>query len=113
MSATPKRSVLRCLRADRVWTPVTDAPPLSMAASAGYGVTESQAGEGAHHRVEGTLAAAVGLTPNIAASLGFNGRYDIHPRISAIAARSVTPQLGLVGGVHAADRASASAPHCS
>jgi hypothetical protein len=87
--------------ADRVWTPVTDAPPLSVAASAGYGVTESQAGEGAHHRVEGTLAAAVGLTPNIAASLGFEGRYDIHPDGDSGAVG--TPQLGLVGGVHAAD----------
>jgi hypothetical protein len=86
---------------DRVWSPVTDATPIAVAASGGYGITESQAGEGAHHRAEGTLAAAAGVTPNIALSLAFDGRYDRHPGGDSSAVG--TPQLGLVAGAHAND----------
>jgi hypothetical protein len=87
--------------ADRVWMPVTEAAPISVAASGGYGVTESQEGEGAHHRVEGSLAAAAGLTPNIAVSLAFDGHYDMHPGGDTSAVG--TPQLGVVAGMHATE----------
>jgi hypothetical protein len=87
--------------ADRVWLPVTEAAPVSVAASGGYGVIESQAGEGAHHRVEGSLAAAAGVTPNVAISLGFDGRHDIHPDGDSDAVG--TPQLGVLAGVRVSE----------
>jgi hypothetical protein len=49
------------------------------AASGGYGVTESQVHEGAHHRIEGVLAAAVAPLPELGVSLALDGRYDRHP----------------------------------
>jgi hypothetical protein len=82
--------------ADRVLVPTTHAAPLSLAASGGYAITESQAGEGAHQRVNGTLAAAFGLAPNLAFSIGIDGRYDRHPGGDDGAVG--TPQLGLVAG---------------
>jgi hypothetical protein len=85
--------------ADRVLVPVTTAPPLAVAASAGYGVTESLAGEGAHHRAVGSLAAGVGFSSHLALSLAFDGRYDRHPEGDSGAVG--TPQLNLVGGVDA------------
>lgn len=51
----------------------------SAAASGSYGVTESQSGEGAHHRFEGVVAAAVAPLPQLAVSLALDGRYDRHP----------------------------------
>jgi hypothetical protein len=83
--------------ADRVLTPVTDAAPLAVATTAGYGVIESQAGEGAHHRLAGSLAAALGFGHHLALSLAFDGRYDRHPAGDTSAVG--TPQLTLVGGV--------------
>jgi hypothetical protein len=78
---------------------VTTAPPLAVAASAGYGVTESLAGEGAHHRGVGSLAAGVGFSSHLALSLAFDGRYDRHPGGDTGAVG--TPQLSLVGGLEA------------
>ena len=83
--------------ADRVLVPVTDAAPLAAAATAGYGLTESQAMEGAHHRVLGSVSAALGIGHNLAASLAIDGRYDRHPGGDSNAVG--TPQLGVVGGI--------------
>ncbi|HEY2733023.1 MAG TPA: carboxypeptidase-like regulatory domain-containing protein, partial [Polyangiales bacterium] len=47
-------------------------------------------------------AAAAGVTPNIALSLSFDGRYDRHPGGDSSAVG--TPQLGLVAGARASDR---------
>jgi hypothetical protein len=56
------------------------APHLSAALGAGYGLTEAQAREsGSHHRVSGTVAAAVQPLRFFAAALTFDGRYDKHP----------------------------------
>jgi hypothetical protein len=85
--------------ADRVLFPVTSAPPLAVAVSGGYGLTESLAGEGAHHRVVGGLAAGLGFSPNLALSVGFDGRYDRHPAGDSSALGA--PQLSLVAGVEA------------
>jgi hypothetical protein len=85
--------------ADRVLVPVTSAPPLAVAATAGYGMTESLAGEGVHHRVVGQFAAGLGFTPNLAMSVGFDGRYDRHPAGDSSAVGA--PQLGLVAGIEA------------
>lgn len=52
---------------------------IQAAGSAGYGLTESQAGEGAHHRLEATVAAAIRPIQPLAISLAFDGRYDGHP----------------------------------
>lgn len=63
----------------QVGTPVTQRRPWSFAADGGYGLTESQAGEGAHHRLSMSLAAAVGLADFLALGARFDGRYDRHP----------------------------------
>jgi hypothetical protein len=78
---------------------VTSVPPLAAAATAGYGVTESLAGEGAHHRALGSLALGLGFSSHLALSLAFDGRYDRHPGGDSGAVG--TPQLNLVGGVDA------------
>jgi hypothetical protein len=52
---------------------------IQAAGSAGYGFTESQAGEGAHHRMEASVAAAIRPIQPLAISLSFDGRYDAHP----------------------------------
>jgi hypothetical protein len=57
---------------------------VSLAATLGYGYTESQPTEsGAHHRASGALAAGVNATSWLAASLAFGGRYDLHPKDAA------------------------------
>jgi hypothetical protein len=63
----------------RVGIPSSERRPLALAGSAGYGVTESQAGEGAHHRATGTLAASIGAARFLALGLRLDGRYDRHP----------------------------------
>jgi hypothetical protein len=63
----------------RVSIPSTEQRPIAIAGSAGYGVTESQAGEGAHHRATGSLAASVGAARFLAIGLRLDGRYDRHP----------------------------------
>jgi hypothetical protein len=95
--------------ADQVLVPTTHAAPLSLAGSAGYAVTESQAGEGVHQRVEGSLAAGFGLTPNIAFSIGMDGRYDHHaagdsgalgtPRLILAAGYAVNEKLHVGGAL--------------
>jgi hypothetical protein len=52
---------------------------ITAAGTAGYGITESQAGEGAHHRGEASVAVALRPVPALAVSLSFDGRYDAHP----------------------------------
>jgi hypothetical protein len=84
-------SVARHVRADagdnasalpaivRIGVPSAEQRPLALAATAGYGVTESQNGEGAHHRANGALAASIGATRFLAFGLRLDGRYDSHP----------------------------------
>ena len=96
---------------DHVLVPSALPSLVSAAGSVGYGVTESQAGEGAHHRAEGSLAASLAPfqhAPELALSLSFEGRYDRHPegddgavglpRLSVFGAHTVSSRLQ-VGGV--------------
>jgi hypothetical protein len=82
------------------------APALiSIAGSAGYGVTESQSGEGAHHRFGGAAALSIAPIPQLMASLAFDGRYDLHPkgddgavgqpRLTLLGTHAVAPDLQL------------------
>lgn len=90
---------------DQVLLPLPVTPTVTTAATLGYGVTESQTGEGAHHRVEGTVAAALPVIRDLALSLALDGRYDAHPdthaaavalpRLRAIYTRSVGERLQL------------------
>jgi hypothetical protein len=76
---------------------------LQAAGSAGYGLTESQAGEGAHHRLEASVAAAIRPIQQLAISLAFDGRYDAHPggddgavglpRLTFLGSQAVAPRL--------------------
>lgn len=76
---------------------------VQVAASAGYGLTESQASEGAHHRLEAILAAAIRPIEQLAISLSFDGRYDAHPggddgavglpRLTVVGSQPVAPRL--------------------
>jgi len=78
---------------------------IQAAGSAGYGLTESQAGEGAHHRLEASVAAAIRPIEQLAISVAFDGRYDAHPggddgavglpRITAVGSQPVAPRLHL------------------
>ena len=78
---------------------------IQAAGSAGYGLTESQAGEGAHHRLNATVAAAIRPIAPLAVSLSFDGRYDAHPggddgavglpRITVVGTRGVAPRVHL------------------
>jgi hypothetical protein len=53
---------------------------LNLTASAGYGVTEAFAPvKGAHHRVQGGIAAAVGPLPWLTLGLRLDGRIEMHP----------------------------------
>jgi hypothetical protein len=53
---------------------------LTLAASAGYGVTERiRPATGAQHRAQGTLAAAVAPLPWLSVALRFDGRIEAHP----------------------------------
>jgi hypothetical protein len=73
------------------------------AGSAGYALTESQAGEGAHHRLEASVAAAIRPIEQLAISLHFDGRYDVHPggddgavglpRLTFVGSQPLTPRL--------------------
>ena len=93
---------------DQVLVPTPLPALVSAAGSVGYGVTESQSGEGAHHRAEGSLAATLAPfhhAPELALSLAFEGRYDRHPggddgavglpRLSLFGAHTVSPKLQL------------------
>jgi hypothetical protein len=64
---------------DRVFVPFQPKQRFGFAGTAGYRLTESQAGEGAHHRPEGTLAAAMAPWPLLAVSLAIDAGYDVHP----------------------------------
>jgi hypothetical protein len=65
--------------ADQVVIAEPTAAPIALAGTLGYALTESQSGEGAHHRIDGTLAAAVSPAREWAFSLAFDVRYDTHP----------------------------------
>ena len=93
---------------DHVLLPTPLPALVSAAGTVGYGVTESQSGEGAHHRAEGTLAASLAPfdhAPELALSLSFEGRYDAHPggddgavgqpRLSLFGAHAVSSRLQL------------------
>ena len=82
--------------ADRVLTPVTDAAPAALAVSGGYGITESQSGEGPHHRLSGTAAASFAPLKQLALSLALDGRHDLHPGGDSSTLGS--PQLNAVAG---------------
>ncbi|MEY4582922.1 MAG: hypothetical protein RL701_7625, partial [Pseudomonadota bacterium] len=64
---------------DRVFVPLEPSVRVGFAGTAGYRLTESQAGEGAHHRPEGTLAAAITPLPKLAVSLAVDAGYDVQP----------------------------------
>jgi hypothetical protein len=64
----------------RVGVPAAGPRRFAAAASAGYGFTEAQSEtDGAHHRLGGSLAAAVSPIPALDVALRFDGRYDLHP----------------------------------
>src|SRR6185312_11111974 len=73
------------------------------AGTAGYGLTESRAGEGAHHRLEATVAASIRPIEPLAIALAFDGRYDAHPdgddgavglpRLTLVGSKAVAPRL--------------------
>lgn len=50
-----------------------------LAASGGFGLIASQAGEGSHQRFAGSAAAAVTIVEGVAVGLRLDGRYDKHP----------------------------------
>jgi hypothetical protein len=53
---------------------------LNLAANAGYGVTEAfPPVPGAHHRLQGSLGAALGPLPWLTLALRLDGRYEMHP----------------------------------
>jgi hypothetical protein len=64
---------------NRVPIAASTAPRLSAALDAGYGLTESQKGEGAHHRILGSFG--VGFVPLQGLEFGLLGdiRHDRHP----------------------------------
>lgn len=64
----------------RVGIPVSSAPAIHVAASGGYGVTESiGTPEGTHHRLRGVVSASASIFPWLAFGFNLDGRYDIHP----------------------------------
>jgi hypothetical protein len=104
----PHLGALALPAVDQVLVPTPLPALVSAAGSLGYGVTESQSGEGAHHRAAGSLAATLAPfahAPELAFSLAFDGRYDRHPegddgavglpRLSVFGAHTVSPQLQL------------------
>src|SRR5690242_13001286 len=61
----------------RVGVPASGPRRFAAAGSAGYGFTEGQgSGDGAHHRLGGSVAAAVAPLPLLELALRFDGRYD-------------------------------------
>jgi hypothetical protein len=53
---------------------------LNLSATAGYGVTEAfPPVPGAHHRLQGSLGAALGPLPWLTFALRLDGRYEMHP----------------------------------
>lgn len=79
---------------DQVLLPARASESVTAAATLGYGVTESQAGEGAHHRLEGTLATSVPIAAELALALAVDARYDVHPQANDAAAS--VPRVRLV-----------------
>ncbi|MET0385527.1 MAG: carboxypeptidase-like regulatory domain-containing protein, partial [Polyangiales bacterium] len=65
---------------DHVLVPVPAAAPVALAGTVGYGVTESQEGEGAHDRLDGTLAASLAPLPELVLAFALDARFDWHPR---------------------------------
>ncbi len=64
----------------RVGLPVSEPPGLTVAATAGYGLTEAQANDdGSHHRLSGVIGLGVRPVEWLGISLVLDGRYDIHP----------------------------------
>jgi hypothetical protein len=53
---------------------------VTLAGDVGYGWAEPRTGDGGHHRISGSLAAAVRPLPWLAVALRLDGRYDRHPR---------------------------------
>lgn len=90
---------------DQVVLPLPAPAWIGLAGSAGYGVTESQSGEGAHHRFGGSAAVSIAPLPQLVASVAFDGRYDKHPRgddgavglpkISLLGTHTIAPRLQL------------------
>ncbi|HET8933764.1 MAG TPA: carboxypeptidase-like regulatory domain-containing protein [Polyangiales bacterium] len=88
---------------DQVLSARPGAAFVQVAGSAGYGLTESQAGEGAHHRLDAIVAAAIRPIEQLAVSLSFDGRYDAHPggddgavglpRLTVLGSQLVAPRL--------------------
>jgi hypothetical protein len=65
---------------ERIHLPLARAPAVALAASAGYGFTESQGGvDGAHHRALGVLGVGAAVLDGLAFGLRFDGRHDMHP----------------------------------
>ncbi len=65
---------------DRIHLPLTPAPAVAVAASAGYGFIESQGGvDGAHHRAVGVLGIGAAVLDWLAFGLRFDSRHDAHP----------------------------------
>jgi hypothetical protein len=65
---------------ERVALPGVESPRLSVAATAGYGYTESQdRQDGANHRATGVLAIGGAPLPWLEGALRLDGRYDKHP----------------------------------
>jgi hypothetical protein len=100
-SATIGRNALASV--DQVLSARPGAAFIQAAGSAGYGLTESQAGEGAHHRLEASVAAAIRPIAPLTIALGFDGRYDAHPggddgavgmpRITVVGTQPIAPRL--------------------
>jgi hypothetical protein len=64
----------------RVGVPALAPRRFAAAASAGYGFTEAQSdADGAHHRLTGSLAAAIAPISALDIALRLDGRYDMHP----------------------------------
>ncbi|MBN1655606.1 MAG: carboxypeptidase regulatory-like domain-containing protein [Deltaproteobacteria bacterium] len=91
---------------NRVGVPVSDAPSLMVAGSAGYGFTESiGSAEGSHHRLRGILSGGVSIWPWLSLGLSLDGRYDIHPDDEEGSDQSIVgdPRLLARGGYRLSD----------
>lgn len=72
---------------DRTGIPVSSAPAIAIAATAGYGVTESIAPvHGVSHRLRGVLGGAFSIADFLSLGVSLDGRYHRHPRDEAAAA---------------------------
>jgi hypothetical protein len=65
---------------ERIHLPRSRAPSVAVAASAGYGLTESLGGTpGAHHRAAGVLGVGAAVLDGLGFGLRLDGRHDVHP----------------------------------